>query len=316
MRFLDDERLYSHTEDCLRFLEDLGAESAEARLQTPERYHMYWHGTFSLKQAFAVKSFLATQNLARSELWLWLDAGSGYDGYEENRFLRPLLSFVQVRRFDSAVEAKETPVENRPDLYADLSPTRRSNFFRFVVLYRYGGTYADMDMMFLRDLSGVRRVAQSCEEFCYRWSAHLPYANSAVLRLRRHGDTARALLNRCCERGSFRPRDVLRFEDDADLDLFVLPCVLFDPLWPHHDQADRYRGAPFNQFEDFFRTFGWVMRRRLRIGSYRDFFPGAFAYHWHNCWNAPEEANSYFDLFNREIDGILRDRLAVEIADP
>ena len=72
---------YSRTEYCLQFLRELDAETTKAGLQTVERYHMYWHGTFSSKQAFAVKSFLATQDLNNSELWLWLDSENGYAGY-------------------------------------------------------------------------------------------------------------------------------------------------------------------------------------------------------------------------------------------
>ncbi len=44
---------------------------------------------------------------------------------------------------------------------------------------------------------------------------------------------------------------------------------------------------------------------------YRDFFPGAFAYHWHGYWDAPEHQDSYFGLFRREIDRALEERLAL-----
>jgi hypothetical protein len=40
-----------------------------------------------LKQAFTVKSFLATQDLERSELWLWLDSEHGYVGYKVERVI-------------------------------------------------------------------------------------------------------------------------------------------------------------------------------------------------------------------------------------
>jgi hypothetical protein len=312
MRFLGDERLYSRTEDCLRFLRGLEARPDLASLQARERYHLFWHGTFSLKQAFAVKSFLATQSLESSELWLWLAGPSSYSVYEENRFLQPLLAFLQVKRFDFEVECPGTPLERRPELYNGLRPVTQSDLFRFVVLYNHGGTYVDIDTMFLRDLNLVRQVTHSADEFCYRWSAHLPYGSSAVLRLRQRSETARALLERCCEINSCHPSRVLRFDENADLDLLVLPCVFFDPLWPHRDRRDSYREAPFNRFEDFFRPFGWRFRRKRRIRSYRDFFPGALAYQWHNCWGTPEDPNSYFGIFNEQFDTILVDKLGIE----
>jgi hypothetical protein len=56
MKFLADERLYSHTEECLQFLRGLRSACDGAGAGRRERYHLYWYGTFSLKQAFAVKS--------------------------------------------------------------------------------------------------------------------------------------------------------------------------------------------------------------------------------------------------------------------
>ena len=80
---------------------------------------------------------------------------------------------------------------------------------------------------------------------------------------------------------------------------------LFDPLSPHADGKSRLEGAPYDGFDGFFRKFGWRFRQRREIGSYRDFFRGAFAYHWHNLWDAPEHERSYYGLFEREIDGEL-----------
>jgi len=313
MKFLADERLYSHTEDCLRYLRGLIDGTDNSLPWAPERYHMYWHGTFSSKQAFAVKSFLATQDLENSELWLWLDIENGYAGYEENPILRPFLPFLQIRCFNPEFEARDTPLEKRSDLYDGVNLASRSDFFRHVVLYKYGGTYVDMDTMFLRDMSMLLRNEHFDCEFCYRWSAHISHGNSAVIRLRQHSEAARTLLVKCGEVGSCRPKHVLRFGDNADLDLLVLPCPFFDPLWPYHDRQDNYKDAPFDRFAGFFRKFGWRFKRNPAVRSYRDFFPGAFAYHWHNCWDEREHPDSYFGLFNREFDIILREKLGINL---
>lgn len=309
MRFLENGRLYRDTEECLQWLLQVCTNSLTTASERCERCHLYWYGNFSVKQAFAVKSFLATQDLDKTELWLWLDGEHGYAGYEENPLLRPLLPYVQVRRFDARVEAAGTPVEHSPQLYKRVSPKQRSNLFRYAVLFKHGGIYADMDTMFLRDIRGLPSGA---EEFCYQWSAHMPHGNNAFLRLRKNSETARALLVQCVEKGSCRSRDVLRFDDSGDLGLLVLPCVCFDPLWLHHDRKDRYRAAPFDRFGDFFRRFGPEFLRSACIRSSRDFFPGAFAYHWHSFWEASEHPDSYFGLFNREFDAILEDWLAIE----
>lgn len=313
MKFLPDERLYSRTEYCLQYLRELNAETTKAGLQTVERYHTYWHGAFSSKQAFAVKSFLATQDLNNSELWLWLDSENGYAGYENNAHLKPFLSFISVKHFDPDAEARDTPLAEKTELFTRVAPTQRSDFLRHVALYKHGGTYVDIDTMFLRDMSPLLRNEHLHDEFCYRWSAHLPYGNSAVLRLSQYSETARALLFKCGEVNSCRPMNVLRFEDNINLDLLVLPCTFFDPLWSHHDRRDNYNDAPFDRFEGFFRKFGWRFKQNPAVRSYRDFFPGAFAYHWHNFWEAREHKDSYFGLFNREFDIILREKLGIDL---
>jgi hypothetical protein len=311
MRFLEDDRLYSRTDDCLRFLRSLGQGPGGGARRSPRRFHLYWRGAFGRKQAFALKSLLATQEVARDDLWLWLDALAGYEGHERNPFLRPLLPLLRVMPFAAEVEVRGTPIEDRPELYRNVDAAALSNCFRFVTLHRHGGVYADMDTMFLRDLDALFQQSSVTDEFCYRWSAHLPYANTAILALRAGSEVAHALLHRCAEIRSCRPATVLRFDDTRQLPLLVLPCAAFDPLWPHHDGQDRYAGAPYRRFADFFRRFGWRVRRAPTIRSHRDFFPGAFTYHWHNCWDAPEHADSYFGLFETEFDDLLQARLDV-----
>jgi hypothetical protein len=312
MRFLGDEQLYRQTETCLSFLRQLGAgPGGIAPVSPPERFHLYWHGPFGLKQAFAVKSFLATQDLASSRLCLWLDVEAGYTDHVANPVLRPLLPFLEVRPFDPTVETEGTPLAGRVDLHAYGKPVARSDLARFVVLYKHGGVYADMDTMFLRDMRPLVGDPRFADEFCYRWSGHRPYGNSAVLRLRARSDTGLALLARCAEVGSCGPQRVLDFAANAHLDLLVLPCAFFDPLWLDYDRRDRYAAAPFHRWEEFFHRVGWRVRIRPARHSLRAFFPGAFTYHWHNCWDAPEREDSYFGLFNREFDRVLRDRLGM-----
>jgi hypothetical protein len=307
MRFLADRQLYSSTEHCLDYLRDLPDAGAGGACRT----HFFWHGHISRKHVFALKSFLATQQAPADQIWLWLDSEHGYSSHENNPDLQPLLTHVTVRRFDPVAEAAGTPLEDRIDLYTQVSAVRASNFVRFIVLFKYGGLYADLDTLFLRDLGPLWTDGRFSSEFCYRWSAHMPYANSAVLALREGSATARRLLERCRERNSCRPRDVLRFVEDADLDLLVLPCPFFDPLWPHRDRQDTYTDAPFDRFEDFFRRFGWGFPRDANRASIGAFFPGAFTYHWHNCWDAKEHPDSYFGLLEQQIDDVLTGRLGL-----
>ena len=316
MKFLPSKQLYSNTENCLRYLRELTVDTEYTVPRKAERYHMYWYGIFSSKQAFAIKSFLATQDLESSELWLWLDIENGHTGHQDNPLLQPFMNHIQVNCFDPKTESLNTPLENMSNLFTGVSPASRSDFSRHVILYNYGGVYVDMDTMFLRDMNSLLRNKLFDREFCYRWSAHQSYGNSAVLRIHQKSEVGFKLLVRCREVGSCHPRIVLRFEDNTDLDLTVLPCVFFDPLWPHHDHKDKYNSAPFNRFDDFFRKFDWNFTQNRNLRSYRDFFPGAFTYQWHNFWNAREYSESYFGVFNRELNNILHDKLGIDIPCP
>lgn len=315
MRFLDDPSLYRSTARCLDYLRALGPPPEPTPGRDREPLHVYWQGPFGRKPALAVKSALATQDGRRTELWLWLDAETGYEGHEESPFLRPLLPLLRVRPWRLAVEAAGTPLAERPELFERARPAQRSDYVRLLVLHNHGGTYVDADTLLLRDLGRLRDDPLLGGELCYQWSAR-PYANTAVLRLDRGSPVARRLLERCVEREDPRPPAILRFDSGDELDLLVLPCAFFDPLWLHHDGHDLYAGAPLRRFGDFFRPFGVRHRRRREIRSYRDFFPGAFAYHWHNLWDARERRRSYFGLFEAELDALLRARLGVEAAAP
>src|SRR5262249_992221 len=150
---------------------ELGSDQPVAGAIPTERFHYYWHGEIGPKQAFALKSYLATQDLAQSEPWLWLDVRHGYAEHRSNRYLRPLLPFVTVRPFDPAEEVRSTPLEGREDLYEGRLPVSRSNLLRHVALFNYGGTYVDMDTMLLRDFRPLLDNSYLGPEFCYQWSA-------------------------------------------------------------------------------------------------------------------------------------------------
>ena len=312
LKFLADKKLYTHTRYCLARLRALDRDRPDMPPVEVERYHFYWQGPFGAKQAFALKSLLATQQTGTFELWLWLDHESGYDGYLENPLLRPLLSAISVRRFIPADEAKGTPLEGRKEHWERPS-VKRSNFFRHIVLFRYGGTYVDTDTAILRDMGDLRHVPGMAPEFINQWS-YRRCGNSAMLRLRKESSTATALLERGLAKGNCDPRDNLRFEDTEDLDLLVLPAAFFDPLWLCYDGRDKSAQTPFGSFSEFFRPFDSEFPRPQGFRDHRDFFPGAFAYHWHNQWQAPEVRNSYYGILDAGFSAALNRKAATRFS--
>jgi hypothetical protein len=301
MLFLGDERLYWDAQYCLDYLRSL-----EVPDDVPggETYHLYWQGPFTAKQAFSVKSLLATQQ-TRGEVILWLDAENGYPAHEDNPILRSLASEISIRPFDPAGDCIGTPLEGNTELQQHPDPLQQANLLRLATLYKHGGVYLDLDTMLIRDFGELFAQPFITDDFCYRWSAHLPYGNNAVMRFRQGSENALALMERAVEDGTCNPRYAYRFEGVEELEMLVLPCAFFDPLWPHFDGICRFEDAPFDTFDGFFRKFSWRFRPTPYAGSYRDFFPGAFAYHWHNQWDAKEHENSYFGRFDREFDAML-----------
>ena len=148
----------------------------------------------------------------------------------------------------------------------------RSDIFRMLVLYNHGGLYFDLDILFLRDFSDLFRFVSSAE-FCYQWSGE-SYTNSAILKLEKHSPITKQLLEKSLRKMNFRPWKLFDFQD-KDLDLLVLPSCFFDPLWLQNDGRDCWASAPFQSFVDFFAS------QNVKC-SFRDFFAGAFTYHWHN----------------------------------
>jgi hypothetical protein len=266
--------------------------------------HFYWCGPLGRKPAFSLKSFLATQNLERLEPWLWLD-GPPDDGGQ----LRDLASHVRVQRYDPDALARGTPLEGEHRLTAPESPAARSDAARLMVLQRHGGLYVDMDTLFLRDLLILLDAPLGRSPFCYRWSGQTEFATNAVFRQDAGARLGQELMTRARALGSCHPRQLLRHADLHDVELLELPCPLFDPLWLHFDGWDRYRGAPFGRFRDFFRPFGPLHRPKPKQPWLRNFFPGAFAYQWHGLWQAPEVPSSWFGLLEAEVDERLRAKL-------
>jgi hypothetical protein len=146
---------------------------------------------------------------------------------------------------------------------------------------------------FLRDLRPLCGA-----DFVYQWSDRL-YGNSAVMHFRRGSANGAALLERGTRVRTFWPRQLLDFGSLAGVvrDLHVLPAFAFDPLWIDRDRRQRVNDY-CNTFEDFFTAPGAV--------GLDDFFPGAYAYHWHNQWTTPIRPGTLAGRFRDEIDARLR----------
>jgi hypothetical protein len=301
-RHLDDTRLYTDNDYALEQLrEGINLEAngfVNTEYKSEQACHCYWFGEFGRKQEFCIKSFLCTQPV-NSKVILWLDIDNGFQGYERNPHIQTLIKHLEVKAYDPRRETEGTPWADHLHLarfsegYMEL--VKRGDAFRFLILYKYGGTYFDLDIMFLQDISPLIHT-----EFCYAWEKQ-PYANSAIFHLEARSTIATYLMQKCIKKQQVSPWYLFHYEDEELKDLYVLPCAFFDPIW----QGVTIDHAPLDYFPDFFRKFDHQFSNKLNIQSYKDFFPGAYAYHWHNEWNTPEHEDSLFGIFEKEFNRLL-----------
>jgi hypothetical protein len=257
----------------------------------PVRFHMYWrerHGRFwktirpfGRKQALPVKAFLATQDLSKCSLTLWSDRD-----LSANEWLRPLLPHISLQIYDVAREAADTALEAHERIYRqqDSRAYRDGDLFRVLVLFKYGGVYADMDTVLLRSL-GVFLD----QEFVYQWDRFDDLYAPALMRLRAGGDFARALIEGIIEipAGKYNwGRENVKRAVQQGHAITVFPSPFFNTEW----QADP-------TFKPFANT-----------ASSANLYDGAFAWHWHNQWEVPIEPGCKFERLERLMEQKLKER--------
>lgn len=295
MRRLPQSDTYTSADRCLAFARKLPPPSPQPRPLTP--VHFFWQGrAFGAKAALCLRSFLATQDPRHFQAWLWLEDETAFNQAAHNPWLAPLLPHLNVQRYDWAELSRGTPLANRP-WTRDLLPAARSDLARLVCLARYGGCYSDLDALFLRDLGPLLDLAGDAE-FCFQWGA-VPRGTNAFCRHRAAGALIESLMRRADSAQTAHPTNLLDFPI-APEEMLLLPVGLFSPLWLHDDGHERCQAAPFRHFAGFFRKFGWFHRRPATAVTLDSFFPGAFTYHWHGLWAAPEHADSYAGLLDQD----------------
>lgn len=255
------------------------------------RFHVYWrerHGRFwrtvrpfGRKQALPIKAFLATQDLSTCALTLWSDRD-----LSQNEWVRPFLPHITLKIYDPAIEAVETPLADHPRVYAqqDSRAYRDGDLFRSLILYKYGGVYVDMDLVLLRSL-GVFLD----EEFVYQWDRFDDMYVSALMHLRPGSPFGRELIQGIIEipPGKYNwGRENIRRAFERGQRIRVFPSPFFDTDW----QA-RSRFTPFANTPDS-----------------AEMYDGAFAWHWHNQWEAAIEPGSKFERLERIMEQKLTER--------
>jgi hypothetical protein len=278
--------LYHDWRKALAFCRSL----PDVKPSAPVTFHMFWRQSrgfwlkrreFGRKQALPVKSFFATQDPAMCSLVMWSD-----EDLSGNPWLQPFRDRLTCRVYSVADEIRGTPLEGWPARYRqhDRKVYRDGDLFRILVLHNYGGVYVDMDMVLLRSLGALLD-----QEFVYQWHDFDGECNGAIMHARTGSPFIAELLAGviALPPGEFNwGRGNLRRAFDRGAGVTVFPSPFFDTEW----QADP-------DFQPFKKT--------PNSGA---LYEGAFAWHWHNRWDAAIAPGCKFHLLETAIDAELLKR--------
>ena len=169
-----------------------------ARTIPDERYcwqvifHAFW-GALPVNPhvPFYILSFLITQDLEFSQLWIWSRKGVELEqdplmvtfvGHPNVRF-KQFDGTEIIRSLESTV-ISETLFEAKDEIF-----WLESDLFRVLILYAFGGVYTDMDFLFLRNFGPLLG-----REWLYQWGSHCVDMNGAAMRLFAKSPLGHALL--------------------------------------------------------------------------------------------------------------------------
>lgn len=260
-----------------------------------EKYNIfiYWIGNnVTYKHSVVLKSFLATQNLKNATLKIYSDEdlskNSIFDRYKH-------FKQIEFNIFDVEEEIKGTVYENFKYVQEikqhKFNPAYESDFFRLLMLYKYGGFYIDFDILILRDLSPLMNY-----DFFYQWGAYPDnnnWINGAVMHLKKNSNannySSNLILNTYAIPYSLNWASELYLQvKHVHPEIVIFPAAFFNSEW----QCNHVENVTNNITEHPFK----------KNSRSNDLFEGAFTWHWHNRWNEDIEEGSKFNILDKILE--------------
>ena len=278
---LIDDNIDLYRPDKKSYLASLEyAKQMPTKDTSPLIFHCFWRvpGAFGEKQAGVLKSIVASHHKRVFKINLW----SNVDLSDSPFIGDDVIQYVRFRKWDYAEERKGTILESSGlDSFNDELCYLEGDLFRLLILHKYGGFYIDMDVLVLRDMSPLNHM-----EFLYQWgtsgadtsgtsSETIMKMNGAIMRLDARSDLSLEFLELILAtppcKNSFCWGSELYSKTKRNT-VLCLPGVWFDSEWGFEGTANN----PFGKVEKV------------------DMFDGAYAWHWHNKWDAIIEEGSKF----------------------
>jgi hypothetical protein len=286
---------YQNVDQCLDYLKNnkLNYYGEQHLL-----FHVFWNGKLSRRQLLCIKSFLYSQNLSNSSLYIWLDSD-----YDYNRKVIPKHPNISIKIYNPEIESQHTPFEGQEFINFKKNMKFRSDLARMIILYNYGGIYFDLDLILFKDLRCISDL-----DFCYQWGG-VDGGNNALLGLKKGSKTTIQIMkkyikflsegcNHTSEKYNSNYQFKLGFTHEllsSEIDLFCFPSAFFDPIWILDFKNKKSKYDNLNRFDDFFKTTD----KKVTINK---MFQGLLlGYHWHSRNDIQIEKNSYYQQIEYEI---------------
>jgi len=293
--YQNNKNLYEDFEACVDFLEQIDEKDFEYP-DNKVKFHIYSE-IKTPKELMAVKSYLATQKLKKTELYIWSD----YD-ISDNELIKPYKDLVTLKIYDAEKEAVGTPLEGNPKLkMKDPKYYLQSDLARILLLYKYGGVWYDMDVILLRDFKPILD-----QEYMYMWGSETDFKNQGA----------------CATVLAGKPRSEFMTE-------LVSQLIKTEPqpgttCWGKGMFASLYHHYEYNILPAAFFNIEWYINKKYPglgdhiesqwfkepLGDKKHLFLSSFGWHWHNSSKKDFSivSGSKFDLLEKRIEKQLLER--------
>lgn len=278
--------LYGDWRDCMA----VARAVPDARYCKHTIFHSFWASLPTRDQtAWFIISFLATQDLEYTELWMWSPPG---DDVAHDALMAPfaaLPKLVHFKPWSAAAEGARTPLAARPDVIAAAHDEKywlETDLLRALAPGVHGGVYVDVDVLLLRSLGPLLG-----DEWLYQWGTDCSMTNGAVLRLKKRSALASRLLD----------------------------AIISTPAQPASTEWGRgayAKAGPFTRYPACFFNGAWMTNDGEERSGFNDAphtsrWAGSFAYHLHGGvfkFGAGAAPNSEYVTAKRELWALFRAR--------
>lgn len=186
--FEEHRAAYSDIILCNRLARNI----SNSRYCSPVIFHVFWGSPPVPPQVpLYILSFLTTQDLEYTKLWIWSRKGINLDHDPRlGPFVgHPNIEFQQFHGAEIMRTLNSTLIPESLFQAKDSQYWLESDLFRVLILHAFGGIYTDMDFLYLRSFGPILG-----QEWLYQWGSHCVDMNGAVMRLFPNSSLGRALI--------------------------------------------------------------------------------------------------------------------------